>query len=184
MEFKCATSFLCLYYTMLRPFIHSVYLHFSNTHMPLFLVSLSKPLHNHKRTVTEATQSDSGLKAFYCSSRLLYVQKRWPAKTFLVGDTEPQISWYKFLLQFRVLLPRSTCYFHFKNDLENVVQSRVKTDSSLIYRHNFHVVYLITDAKWPPQMGTATLDTRATSPKPISASPTGKEADELDHNVY
>lgn len=33
-------------------------------------------------------------------------------------------------------------------------------------------------------MGTATLDTRATSPKPISASPTGKEADELDHNVY
>lgn len=31
--------------------------------------------------------TDSGLKAVYCSSKLLNVQKRWPAKTFLVGDT-------------------------------------------------------------------------------------------------
>ena len=27
-------------------------------------------------------QSDRGLRALYCLSRLLYVQKRWPAKTF------------------------------------------------------------------------------------------------------
>lgn len=46
---------------------------------------------------------------------------------------------------------------------------RVKTNSSLISLHYFHV-NLITDAEWPQQMETATSDTRVTSPKLLKSS--------------
>lgn len=53
-----------------------------------------------KSTLTNRpTQSGSGLKALYCSSRLLYVQKKVACQNlFSRGDTEPQtvVSWYKF----------------------------------------------------------------------------------------
>lgn len=61
-------------------------------------------------------------------SILLFIKatykKSWPAKTFLVGDTEPQIDQcflnnFFFPLQFRVLLPLSTRYFHFKKKEQN-----------------------------------------------------------------
>lgn len=105
-----------------------------------------------------------------------YVQKRWPAKTFLVGgDTEPQID-HCFLntffsLQFRVLLPLSTCYFHFKKKKKGpgtCGRVRVKTNSSLIPLHYFQVD-LITDAEWPQQMETAS-DQRSTSQKWLESS--------------
>lgn len=138
--------------------MHLVELHLPNTHFPLkhqSIITISQPQTHQNSHKQRTSQSDSGLKAFYCSSRLLYVQKRWPAKTFLVGgDTEPQIDCCFldtnnfFFLQFRVLLPLSTCYFHCKKKGPGKCGTvRVKTNSSFIYLHNCHVVYLITEAK-------------------------------------
>lgn len=97
--------------------------------------------HNHyTHTPVNRTEDHThlgcGLKALYCSSRLLYVQKRWPAKTFLVGgDTEPQIDC--FLDTFFSCTVQSTTTTKYMllplqkiKDLENVVQSEWKTDCS------------------------------------------------------
>lgn len=86
-EFRCLHFSLPFYYITLNLalFFLNLFTPFSNISINCYTTS----------TVTRQrpTQSDSGLKALYCSSRLLYVQKRWPAKTFLVGgDTEPQID--------------------------------------------------------------------------------------------
>lgn len=92
-------------------------------------------------------------------STLLFIKatlhtKRWPAKTFLVGDTEPQIVFLiQILLQysFTVLLPLSTCYFHFKKDWK-MWCSQAK--DQLLFDLISTIFMLFTDAKWPPQMGT------------------------------
>lgn len=71
----------------------------------------------------EPTQTDSALKAFYCSSRLrtkkvacqnLFSRRRNRATNF-------HGTFFYYLEQLRVLLPLHTCYFHFKTG--PVVQS-------------------------------------------------------------
>lgn len=140
------------------------------------VLTITQPQAHQNSYKQRPTQSDSGLKAFYCSSRLLYVQKRWPAKTFLVGgDTEPQIDCCfldtnVFFFTVQSITTTKYMLLPLQKGPGKCGTVRVKTNSSLIYLHNFHVVYLITDAKCPPQMGTATSNTRVTSSKLIRCS--------------
>lgn len=103
-----------------------------------------RPLSTHHVDERRGAHTGSGLKAFYCSSRLrtkkvacqnLFSRRRHRATNW------PMFSEYIFFpLQFRVLLPLSTCYFHFKKGPGTCGRVRVKSNSSLIPRHYFQVL--------------------------------------------
>lgn len=115
--------------------------HFSS----ISVLTITQPQTHQNSNKQRPTQSDSGLKAFYCSSRLLYVQKRWPAKTFLVGgDTEPQIdccfldtNFFFFFFTVQSITTTKYMLLPLQKGLGKCGKVRVKTNASLIYLHFF-----------------------------------------------
>ena len=106
----------------------------------------------------EATHSHGGLKALYCSSRLLYVQKRWPAKTFSVGDTEPQIdccflNTMSFLFFFTVQSITTTKYMLLPLQKKKMTLKMWYSPSveRLLFDLSAQFLFMVfTDAEWPP----------------------------------